>query len=415
MGTTRSRSDTTLTTPSVETIMTGGSYPVNGSADIDGFTETSLTQSSADGYTVKTMTDVVTPNYKSLIAKGVVINNPCDRTVTVDIPAKATAYKRYRVDYTGGKYYGAWWDGPVSPCSDTFLGADFLVASDKPGWVDEVVAATSAAVTEAHANVSSNQISALASLAEGRKTVDSMVALTRKVLTIARKAKKLDYRYFRKELSFKELSNSYMELRYALRPMIIDAAQVCNALDESRLWKTVRSTARGYRTLTSELSDTADLGASDYTWTRDRKVRTVTTIRAGVLSDTKLSVTNVWGLDQPIEAMWEIVPFSFILDWFFTIGDTIAAWTPNVGVRELASWVSVHHVSTSENSAGNFANTGNHNVHDQFSWSGRKSQLRTIYKRTVNPSLSIYPASKIRLDSLKLLDLTIIGKGLLRR
>jgi hypothetical protein len=85
-----------------------------------------------------------------------------------------------------------------------------------------------------------------------------------------------------------------------------------------------------------------------------------------------------------------------------------------VGVRERASWVTSKSTFIQTNSSTKCENNTTINNHsDIFTWGGKKSFTSVSKERIVNPALSIYPASRVNLDTLKLLDLTIIGRGLL--
>jgi hypothetical protein len=142
-------------------------------------------------------------------------------------------------------------------------------------------------------------------------------------------------------------------------------------------------------------------------------------VRAGVLTAIEnLNTLQVWGGLQPIEAIWELIPFSFIVDWFFNVGDTLASFTPNFGTRTLSSWYTVEkqtyqylgkeyaNVSCSETAPAN---------NKWVAWSKTlegcwidKTVITTV--RVPNPSRSVTPTFNVRMNMLKLADLLIIGK-----
>jgi len=49
--------------------------------------------------------------------------------------------------------------------------------------------------------------------------------------------------------------------------------------------------------------------------------------------DNILNAANNFGLLNPLEVAWEVVPFSFIADWFLPIGDSIRSLTSTVGLE----------------------------------------------------------------------------------
>jgi hypothetical protein len=141
-----------------------------------------------------------------------------------------------------------------------------------------------------------------------------------------------------------------MEFRYALRPLVYDAKQVVAALSGDELPDVGRQTFRGYK---EDFGSTVENGVLLYSDAGTRvygrqEASTVFQVRAGVLTTIEaISKLNVWGLDSIAESAWELMPYSFILDWFFDIGETLASWTPEMGVKKLASWV-VTEVTTTQ-------------------------------------------------------------------
>jgi hypothetical protein len=111
------------------------------------------------------------------------------------------------------------------------------------------------------------------------------------------------------------------------------------AVDEFRSPKPQRYTARGHASSSFDVGGTIDHPAfsifkckSEYEKLHDVSVRT------GILYE--LDHRDVFGLsfkEIPITA-WELVPYSFVIDWFVNAGDYIQAVTPKLGVKVLGSW-----------------------------------------------------------------------------
>jgi hypothetical protein len=146
----------------------------------------------------------------------------------------------------------------------------------------------------------------------------------------------------------------------------------------------------------------------------NRKIEYEVSARAGVLCDVTIDELTIFGVDQLAESLWELIPFSFIVDWFANVGDTIAALTPDAGVKQRASWVTVRENITALNSSGQIRNNATWPTSTvscgAFEW-GYKEQ---VLERFVDPSVSTWPQSKLRLDGFKLLDLGIIARQILR-
>lgn len=73
----------------------------------------------------------------------------------------------------------------------------------------------------------------------------------------------------------------------------------------------------------------------------DTDVNLDVTFRAGVLASMDLSKADAFGFssgDIPTAA-WELIPFSFVADWFIKVGDWLGAWSPVVNQRVLTTWL----------------------------------------------------------------------------
>lgn len=368
----------------------------------------------------QTTTDVVTPNYSKRISAGEIINNPFESVRIKNTFPQTVPYYHYY----GGKYQHLCeahqvlepsahkFEGVVTPTQYDYIDVDWSTLNTNR---DAVI---SAAVTSAHANIDTSEILALATAAESRKTVDSMVSIMRRTAKIAKNLRKFNIRSLRNELHPRELADRYMEARYAIRPLIYDAYGVAAAFQAERNSK-IRRTFRGFEEESASISDTVETNSfgvlTQAKW--DRSARCTISARAGVLCDVNLTTVSVLGVNQPFESMWELTPFSFIIDWFANVGDTIAAWTPNAGVQQRASWVTVRETRTLTNtlvSCRSTALTDGHTFGDANCGTMSHQREDVLVDRIVEPALSTWPQSNMRLDMFKITDLGIILRGLTR-
>jgi hypothetical protein len=140
----------------------------------------------------------------------------------------------------------------------------------------------------------------------------------------------------------KAVAQQHLATIYGILPMIKDIEDILKTLYDKE--KPKRLTARGRSS-----SSTTD------TWTRaynDGQVSATITgsallevdVRAGSLySIDKRSVLQPFGLDisNIPRTAWELIPMSFVVDWFVNIGDYISAITPVVGLNRQCEWYSV--------------------------------------------------------------------------
>ena len=357
----------------------------------------------------KYMEDVVTEGYRRRIAAGAIINNPMYSVVTLDDHCPPTSFKRTLLSVNGdGTKTGNIYDGETNRPIGPYL----------PDWapVPEAIdleAMKAKCITQAYANRSMVVQAVSMTLAEGKKTIQGVYEILFRVIGIAKAAKRLDYKYLADELSPSELKDRYMELRYAIRPLVIDAENIVKALGTNM--DTVRKTARGGdqdRAVESEYQ------IYDTSWVKNTdnatNVYDVST-KAGVLCDVVMTKPNVWGIDQFIETVWEIVPFSFIVNWFVDFASLFSSWTPKAGVTERASWVSAVVTETQYRSKEFGISDTVTPPFDITEYAWRGAQTKTVITKTriPKPDRSFWPSIDVKLDTLKLLDLGIILSGIL--
>lgn len=360
----------------------------------------------------KYMEDVVTSNYRKLVAKGYIINNPMLKTETFEkYSGGATDFRN--VSYssgnpsllTGAESIGSWL-GSIYQKSSRYISASSL----------DVNSIRDRAVTKAASNNAANDAEILATIGEMKETVTSLAQIFKRAGNILLALKKANLRRLAKEITPKELANRYMEARYAIRPLFYDVQNITNALCNDE--KSKRITARATVAETSSTSSRYDSFVSNTYYQIDvmRKTDFSVTARAGFLSEIDaLTKINTWGVDRWMTSSWELVPMSFLVDWFFNVGRTIASWQPTIGLKTLASWVVIEQVTLQSCTVCNVVSKwptsyihAKVNTHSAMCY-----KVTTSKQRLINPSLPVWPRFDVNLDALKLLDLGIIMKNAL--
>lgn len=105
--------------------------------------------------------------------------------------------------------------------------------------------------------------------------------------------------------------------------------------------------------------------------------------------------------DVPATA-WELIPYSFVVDWFVGVGDWIRAITPDPTVRVLGSWTT--EVCNATNSHRDCKWEWRIDTSPATTYKGSFSPAPHVYvkvKRTANPSLPTWPVRKVSTLSLK--------------
>lgn len=136
----------------------------------------------------------------------------------------------------------------------------------------------------------------------------------------------------------KTVSQKWLEVRYGWAPMLYDLEGTLAAL---RAVHQKRYTARGFArdsgTKVTSGQFTLDAAFAHVVQTQveeqyeyNARAYVLYTVNPAFLQANKL------GALSPLTTAWELVPFSFVVDWFVGVGDWLDAITPRIGVIYLA-------------------------------------------------------------------------------
>ena len=388
-----------------------GSYSTyNGLTGILGTEQTSAPGTDTSQYTK----DMVDWKFRERQAAGEIFNNPFLSVKTEVIPAGLTQfYREQTIPWSAGTatymYSGQLDAGSHAPDYLALPGIDMVEMTRDV--VDK-------AVTQAYGNRSVVVMATTMALAEGKKTIIGLTQILYRVLDIAIAVKRLDMKFLAGQISPSELANRYMELRYAIRPLMIDAKNIMAAIHDPQ--SEVRATARGGQNDSVVVSDVISdrtvftIHGLDIRADFQRTSAIIIEARAGVLCDVRPSDASIWGIDQIVETVWEVIPWSFILGWFVDVASLISSWTPKAGVDELASWVTTKTYLKQSVHMTNVRDIGPQPIYPIIvRWSGSNNKNSVTTHRYPNPNRSVWPSINISLDALKIIDLGIILKGVI--
>lgn len=200
-----------------------------------------------------------------------------------------------------------------------------------------------AALNNLHA--SSTQLGA--DLGESHQTIDmlansasklgkALIALKRRDWNGFVSALGLDPASIRKS-QYRTIANMWLEYAYGWKPLmssIYDAQQVLRKkIDPNR-----RITSNGYGKNHEQSSYRSTTGR-DVQWSLEQSYKTqlfATVSNPGLLRLNDLGVVN------PLSIAWELVPWSFAIDWFIPVGDFLSALTAGVGLNFAGGLTSCH-------------------------------------------------------------------------
>lgn len=385
--------------------------------------------------TVITMEDIVTPNFKAKVARGEIINSPMTKTTTYiyepecslnigfDCLSYCSNLGSKRLDarmLTKGK-------APFSTASKPST-AKYL--NIKPFSDAEISACQDRASAKAYSNIDHSDVLLLATIAEADKTVVGITQLLRKVHSIFRKLRRRQYKKLAKEISRAAyLIDLYMQARYELRPLYYDILGIANAMQRVAPAVGSRETFRGYDYIEKSVKRDFPFNqtyGSALNLTCPCITRSETThrveCRAGVLTQFMgMPSGQAYGIYSIPETIWELIPFSFIVDWFCNVGTVVSAWAPNVESKVLASWVVTTSVITKTArvipSAPVYAAVGataSECVNAFCKIDALHMQVTEVKKRVPFAKRYTLPHFDVKLDPLKTIDLGIIIRNLFK-
>lgn len=296
--------------------------------------------------TLKTTTDVVTPGFKRLSAMGKLIVNPykserefqsgsgmyskVQRTSLISCPA--TGAKNAWEINDGVAYYHM--SGGQRRLSSVSLISDADIAS-----------AVKIAATQAWAQSNGHSANILQDIAEMRQTLSmltrplSSIKPLLKAMTSSRQ-KGVPGRILEgASSSFSSARNLWLQYRYGIRPLVSSVNGILQALKKTG--GRHRQTYRGNYSLSKVGSSTGTTGGIfDVSFSWLDQTTDLVEIRTGLVIEDSTSLATSLGIDASglLSLPWELVPFSFVADWFINVGSFLSALSPALTKVPLASW-----------------------------------------------------------------------------
>lgn len=400
------------------------------------------------------MDDVVTPRFRALSNQGAIINNPKAKEVV----SHTTFASSYKADCTFSGQYTHLTHQSVARVG---LTKPIVLITDAEAWqkaYDNFRQETDLAITRAHAAVDVSEMMLLASLGELPETISWLRSLISRLVKVSRAftrrrevvsvlrtltynlqeavhpkgakfaARRLDlYNQLLQARKAKqiprdkigELAHSWLEYRYAIRPLLADIQNAINLI-KSKLTRGQRFTARGKeRRIATDVTYDRDNRpeACSFLLYEDLKIErsSAVTARAGVMyaiEENLDTLSTLLGLDQPVASAYELIPFSFVLDWVVGIGDWLQSLTKSSGLSVLSSWVTLTYKESLKvkplNPRLRSLVCGGH------SWSltewkpgSHVSEVERVW-RFPDPDIPLLPSFDLKLDITKILDLGFI-------
>jgi len=368
--------------------------------------------------------DTVTPNYGRRRRSGEIIMNDAEisrysRTVTeADVDDYSSHQLKISGDYAA--HARGWGGSTVIPEG---------YPSDHSGSLNDLV------IVNAYGKIEPKVIAAVENIRDLKATRDTLAKIGlsfRNVINdlLLQKNRRLlrglaSYNYKKSKSIRNDLSNTWLEARYGLTPLIYEFDNVMKELARFKSvnrWEIALSFLARSSSKTTHYSKSSFSGQFvDLNW--DRTVTSTVKASAGVffkVSDrTTQGILAQWASVRPkdlLSVAWELVPFSFVVDWFTNVGQWLTGMPFDVSVQYGPSFVTVQ--EKKEDSI-----TGLNSIYasPDYGSLGRVALGGDVvssffYKRTKNPAYPTYPLLDCNImlrhlvDSMCLVNQSIIGQ-----
>lgn len=309
----------------------------------------------ANGEVVQTW-DMVTPNFSKRSRAGELITNPF-RSLRESQTCSGEYYriennlttscsspvKRMHYDYKGPLAGAFLFGGQMTAGNPLRLAKTFLISSS------DTKNAMSVASTKAWSKSNAHSADILVDAAEFSKTIKLLRDPIQTTSTFLRKINsgKRGIGNLKVKDPLDYASSMWLQYRYGIRPLVASVQGVVKALDAIHSKR--RSTSRGNfpNISTSTLfNGTHNDGQCSWTYTITRTDELL--IRAGLVVEEDLSLSQSLGVDASgmLALPWELVPFSFVADWFANVNDFLSAVVPYLTKSPLSSWMTQKRITS---------------------------------------------------------------------
>jgi len=147
----------------------------------------------------------------------------------------------------------------------------------------------------------------------------------------------------------KQLSSNYLEFHFGWSPMVADMYNAIDVLQNPLRAVWVRATALerlGRLDLETPVSFSDKpvaypQNATQYSWRYWRGDRRAACGAQVAVTNPNLWLANQLGLINPASIAWELIPFSFVADWFVNVGQCLDSFTDYYGLTLSKEWTTV--------------------------------------------------------------------------
>lgn len=287
----------------------------------------------------QTTSDVVTSNFAKRVEEGSIVMNPFDTSHFVRTGQPVA----YRLDHTSGQF---WYnDGnctysvlnslaiPGVNLSATSIASVFS-SSDEEDLIREASTACLSKIGVPQVNNWENLFQVRQSLDELRHPFRNFAMWSNNFVGRAVYRAKTGGRFsgprgtqiaYGKRINLLTPANLWLQYRYGLRLLVKDVLATLDSIRNDRYIQ--RLTTRAKRTKTSSSSRTGATMSGIGRWEWEVETSSQLTAKAMSIDDIEIDMLHNLGLSgqQLLTVGWELIPYSFVFDWFVNAGEFLNA------------------------------------------------------------------------------------------
>lgn len=256
-------------------------------------------------------------------------------------------------------------------------GFTFLVCNRGGYWVDDWSSNGNGTTNSALSGLSGSSINAAVSLLELPETLDMLgnamknaadaVKRFRKGdliggITALAQDRKLSRRNKGKIKANKSKSpeSLYLEMTFGWQPFFQDVKGAAEAINRKmEKGKKVKSTRSDIRETQEERKQALGFDSYQNASSTNKAQANVTVTARGTVESSQTVLLNGMGFINPLSALWEKIPYSFVVDYFIDIGGFLEALTATAGFTDVNYCKVVRHVARKINHHGEAASIVN--------------------------------------------------------
>lgn len=318
------------------------------------------------GYAYKSMHDVKHPGFKKRVMDGEIINSPCEAYNESSTWSLSNFYL-HRSWTAGGTTPWYLYTGTISADVLQVSQPAHLTMSDDDiqSYVDKAVFDCASKVAESYVDMGQFVAEFKQTCRLFDETAAMAISLTRKLMAIdkslfrrgyhwnyengSRMIKDLAKRNLNKRAlsrNSKALGNLWLQYRYGLRPLL---SEMQGAIDALTRVLSSRYSVHGVK-LHYDSDSSSDVGnistslcptgsvQSDV----DRQLKLIA--KAGCMysfESRAFDHLTAFGWNDLFKLGWELIPYSFVVDWIINVGDWLSHISPQSGYNVLSHWTTV--------------------------------------------------------------------------